>query len=134
MTVYGNDVPEPLAVQLTLGDGLTVVAIVARKVLAQGVGEHLIHIDSNSLHSCMLSLWRWRGNLEGLARIIVEHAPTALAVEHRAFAHLVPKLGPQSHLASEAALSSGSCESRFARGRGNAVVLREQRFAHPLPD
>jgi hypothetical protein len=50
MPVGGNYIPEPLTVQLALGDGFAVVAIVADDVFAEGISQHLVHVNGNSLH------------------------------------------------------------------------------------
>ena len=54
VSIGRDQVPKPFSVQLLFGDGLAVVPVVARKMLGQRVRQHLIHIDSNSLHASMV--------------------------------------------------------------------------------
>ena len=42
--------------QLLFCDRLAVVPVIPCKVLRQGIGQHLIHIDSYALHSLMVRL------------------------------------------------------------------------------
>jgi len=49
MAVGRDDVPEPLAGEVFLGDGVVVVAVVAEEMLCDGVGHDFIHVDANSL-------------------------------------------------------------------------------------
>src|SRR5208283_4228478 len=58
MAVDGDDVPDPLAAQIGLGDVALVVAVVAGEVLGDGVGDDLIHVDAdafeNSVHGSII--------------------------------------------------------------------------------
>ena len=48
MAVDGDDVPDPLAAQVFLGDVAVVVAVVAGEVLGDGVGDDLVHVDADA--------------------------------------------------------------------------------------
>lgn len=47
LAVLGDDVPEPLAMKIGGCDAFAKVAVVAEKVLAQGVSDDLIHVDAD---------------------------------------------------------------------------------------
>ncbi len=48
MAVDGDDVPDPLAVEVGLGEVAAVVAVVADEVLGDGVGDDFVHVDTDA--------------------------------------------------------------------------------------
>src|SRR5581483_8000141 len=50
VAVNGDDVPEPLAFEIGLGNPLAMIAVIARDVLGQGIGQHFIHVDGDASH------------------------------------------------------------------------------------
>src|ERR1700753_820934 len=82
----------------------------------------------------MLRPRRRGGNRVDLTGIKVKQASAALAIQQRPFAYLIPELGAQRHLARQATLPGGPRQRSLTRGRGNAVILRKQGFAHPFSD
>src|ERR1700677_1652237 len=82
----------------------------------------------------MLSPRHRGGNRVELAGIEIKQAPTALTIEQGPFAYLVPKLGPQRHLAREAPLPGRARQRSLTRGRSDAVVLRKQGVVNPFSD
>ncbi len=47
-----NDVPEPLAVQVGARDALGEIAVVAQQVLAERVGDDLVHVHADDAAAC----------------------------------------------------------------------------------
>ncbi len=50
VAVGGDNLPEPLALEVFEGDLLAEVAVVAEQMLAERVGHDLIHIYTDSFH------------------------------------------------------------------------------------
>ena len=56
VAIGGDDVPQPLALEVGHGDLFIVVAVVAKEVFGECVCHHLIHIDADTLHSDALTM------------------------------------------------------------------------------
>ena len=48
MAVDGDDVPDPFAAQVGLGEVVAVVAVVTEEVLGDSVGDDFVHVDGNA--------------------------------------------------------------------------------------